>query len=64
HQAQPPRRRRLIAGGKEGRKKAAELCGFAAWNVREGILIQRIICPVPVILLCIMYFAIHWVVSF
>ena len=37
HPAQPPRRRRLIAGGKEGRKKAAELWGFAAWNIREGI---------------------------
>ena len=38
--------------GKGRKKKAAELCGFAAWYVREWIfgLIQRIICPVPVIL--------------
>ena len=47
HQAQPPRRAGIRCRGKEGRKKAAELWGFAAWNVRDGVLdsTYQLSCP-------------------
>ncbi len=49
HQAQPPRRSRIVAGEKEERKKAAELWGFAAWNIRDGDIwldsVYHLSCP-------------------
>ena len=45
HPAQPPRRAGIRCRGKEERKKAAELWGFAAWYVGDGVGFNESLVP-------------------